>query len=150
MRFELGIVGGGLFDRGDGGLGGLTASLGLRYGEYFSVFYQLHLLGGLWERGAGLTVDGAMWNAVLLEVSLDRHLAVAVGPSIDMTAECDFGVGQESMSCFYAWSYGVSTRVTVPLVQVDSTGIDLTADFHISALEPDVRAMGLLGVGFRL
>lgn len=149
VRLEIGIVAGGLFDRGDGGLGGLSLSLGLRYHEYLSVYYQLHLLGGAWERGGGVTVDAAAWNAVLLEFSPHRHFAVAAGPAFDVTAGCDFDVGQEPTSCTYAWSYGVAARLTVPLAQVDSTGIVATGDFHVSLIEPEPRTVALLGVGFR-
>jgi len=148
IRLELGFVGGGMTDRGDGGLGGLSLQLGLRYHEYFSVYYQLHLVGGGWARGGGTTVDLAAWNAVLLELTPHPVLGVAFGPSFDITGMCDVEVDQQS-GCAHAWSYGVATRVTVALGQVDSTGIVATGDFHVSLIEPDLRALALLGLGLR-
>ncbi len=149
VRFELGVIGGGLLERSDGGIGGLSVQVGLRYHDDFSVFYQLQLLGGGWSRGGGTTIDVAGWNAVLFELTPHPVLGIAAGPSIDFTAGCDLDVDQQS-SCAYAWSYGVATRVTFALGQVDSTGIVATGDFHVSLIEPSPRAVALLGIGFRL
>ncbi|MCB9592281.1 MAG: hypothetical protein H6719_06085 [Sandaracinaceae bacterium] len=149
IRFELGVVVGGLTDRGEGALGGFSAQLGLRYHELFSVYWQLQVLGGGWSRGGGTTVDATVWNSVMLEFSPHRNFAVALGPAFDITAGCDMNVDQQS-SCWYAWSYGVATRITVPLAQVDSTGFVATGDFHVSLIEPEPRATAVLGLGFRM
>ncbi len=149
VRFELGLSGGGMIDRGDGGIGALSVQLGVRYHELVSVYYQGHLLGGGWSRGGGHTIDVASWHGAMLELSPHRIFAVAAGPTIDITAGCDLDVEQQS-GCWYAWSYGVSTRVTLSLAQVDSTGIVATGDFHVSLIEPDLRALALFGLGFRL
>lgn len=149
VRFELGLSGGGLLERGDGAIGAFTLQLGVRYHEYVSVFYQGTILGGGWARGGGHTIDVASWHGAMLEISPHEVFAVAAGPTIDITAGCDLNVDQAS-GCWYAWSYGVSTRVTLSLAQVGSTGIVATGDFHVSLVEPEPRATVLGGLGFRL
>lgn len=151
VRFELGLVAGPLLERADGAFGGLYGQLGVRYHELLSVYWQLHLLGGGWDRGnGGASADVAAWNGVMLELSPHRAFAVSAGPSFDISAGCDVGVEQEDDGCWAAWSYGVASRLTVSLGQVDGTGISLVGDFHVSLIEPDPRAVALLGVGFRL
>ena len=149
IRFELGLSGGGLLERGDGAIGAFTLQLGVRYHELVSVYYQGQILGGGWARGGGNTIDVASWHGAMLEISPHQAFAVAAGPTFDITAGCDMNVDQSS-GCWYAWSYGVSSRVTLSLAQVDSTGITLTGDFHVSLIEPDPRATVLVGLGFRL
>ncbi len=149
IRFELGLVGGGLTERSDGAWGGLSVSLGLRLHEAFSAYYLSLLMFGAWDRDPGTTVEVAAYNAFLFELSFVPRLSLALGPSIDLGAGCDIGVGQAEDSCSYAPYYGLHSRVTVEVAETDFGGLTLTGDVHATLSEPDPRATLLLGVGFR-
>ena len=152
VRLELGLHAGGMLERSEGAMGGFSLQVGLRFHELFSVYYQGHLLGGGWDRDGGQTAEATNWNAFMLEVRPHRVFGVALGPSFDITGSCDFGVGQEPDECTYAWSYGVGSRLTFALTDDQSAGpgVVATGDFHVSLIEPDAHAVGLVGIGLRL
>ncbi|MFK7986659.1 MAG: hypothetical protein AB8I08_11595 [Sandaracinaceae bacterium] len=148
VRLELGIVGGGLTDRGDGGWGGLSLQVGLRFHEFLSVLYQGTVLAGGWDRDPGTTLEAVAWNAVMLELTPVRSLGVAFGPSIDIGGHCDEGVSQED-TCGYSFRYGAHSRVTYTLAELPAGGVALTADAHVGLLE-EPRATLLMGLGLRI
>lgn len=148
VRLELGIVGGGLVDRGDGGWGGLSLQIGLRFHPLLSVLYQGTALAGGWDRSPGTTVEAVAWNAVMVELTPVRSLGVAFGPSIDVGGHCDDGVSQDD-TCAYSFRYGAHTRLTYALAELPAGGVSLTADAHVGLLE-EPRTTLLLGLGLRI
>lgn len=151
VRFELGLVGGGLTERGDGGYGGLSLSLGWRYHEMFRVYALSIVMFGGWDRNPGTSLELTSLNAFVFEVSPVHPLAVGFGPSFDLSGGCDIGVGQTSgTTCAYAPYYGMHSRVTLEVAEIPSGGLTVTGDVHVTLSEPEPRAMLLLGAGVRL
>ena len=150
VRFELGLLGGGVVGRGDGGWGGLSLSLGLRLHEYVSVYYLFTFLAGRW--GADTTAEQwevAGWSSFLFELSPAPRLGIAVGPSIDFGAGCTVGGGQTASTCFAEPNHGAHGRVTLELLERPHGGLALTLDGHLLRRDGERYGAWLLGLGWR-
>ncbi|MGE0789576.1 MAG: hypothetical protein AB7S26_28145 [Sandaracinaceae bacterium] len=150
IRFELGLVGGGVLERGDGAIGGFSVQLGLRFHQLFSVYWQTWLLGGYWSNDVGVLGEAYAIDGVMFETSPFERFAIALGPTFDLSAGCGALEAQTDTACRYEWSYGLSSRATVSLFDVDDVGVSLTADLHVGLLKDGARSTALLGLGLRL
>ena len=148
VRFELGLLGGGNVDRSDGGVGGLSLSLGLRFEELFSVYYLLILSGGYWQPDTETSFRVAAWSAFMFELSPLPWLGVALGPSIDYQGGCTLADVQSDSSCFLEPSYGVHGRLTLEVAELPFGGLTITGDAHLD-LREEPETTFLLGVGLR-
>ncbi len=146
VRLELGIHGGGRVGESNGGVGGLSLALGVRFSELFSVYYLFMATGGVWNRDPGRSWTVGLWSTAMFEFGIAPRLRVGAGPSIDMDAGCEVG-GQET-TCFAEPSYGAHTRVTVEVAELPFGGLTITGDMHLG-LRDGVEPTLLLGVGLR-
>ncbi|MEC7520668.1 MAG: hypothetical protein VYE22_12420 [Myxococcota bacterium] len=150
VRFEVGLVGGGRLEAPDGGWGGLSIQLGLRFHDVFSVMFQSLALFGRWDLGQGERLRGASWNAFLFELSPVDRLAVGLGPSMDLEAGCDLDAFGAPSACGYTLGYGAHARVTLQLATLPFGGLTLTGDLHAAFGEGAPQPTMLLGLGLRL
>jgi len=150
VRFELGLVGGGLVDADQGGWGGLSLQLGLRFHEFFSVFFQSLALFGGWDLSPGTSLAGASWNAFLFELSPTGLLGFALGPSMDLEGGCEVDAAQSPTTCGYRIGYGGHARITLRLAELPFGGLTLTGDLHAGFGEDAPSPTMLLGLGLRL
>ena len=149
FRLELGGFGGTIPGTGDGGMGGLSLSFGLRLHARVSVYYALMASAGRWDDDAGGTTRGFFsWNAFMFELSPAPRLGVAVGPSLDLVAGCAPSDEENVATCGYDLGYGVHTRVTLEVAEIPSGGLTLTGDAHVGWR--DEREVSLVaGLGLR-
>ena len=134
----LSAVGGGFAGTPDGAVGGAQLRLGFE-ADAFEMFAQFSgLVGSVLSGPNGGTVQGLLWNSVLL----GGHVGVlhlGIGPSADLAWGCDTGTG-----CFDGLPlFGIDARVALNLGPVV-----VSAQLHPTWLR-DIPVWGALGgVGF--
>ncbi len=150
FRFGLTATGGGFIGDVDGGMGGLSLSLGVQLNEHLGVYYHGHGLVGAFASGPD---EGAVlflsMNALMADVTLGSMVQLGAGPSLDYLAGC--GANAEEAACGSGGPFfGINGRVALTLGDSDPGGrgaFILTADIHPTFLAEGTAVSILLGIG---
>lgn len=115
-RFHLGAIGGFFFGGDAGGMGGLTAALGIQFNQYLALYAQsIGMFGAFIDAPAQQGAVAAFWfNSILFDVTIAHFLQLGAGPSMDFYAAfaCDGG----SVTCqnfFQGPLFGLDGRVAL-------------------------------------
>ena len=151
VRFGISGVGGAFLGAAHGGMGGISARVGVQVNDVFAVYIQGHGLIGQFFPTPDDHLAGFAFHTLMFELTLGNAVQLGVGPSLDFVWGCS---DSYQPSCTGTGPYlGGDARVAFLIGREHPTrrsGVAFSIDVHPTWFGEDASVAVLFGIGYEL